>query len=717
MKASKKILSLLLVLVMAFAMVIPAMADDPAPETPEAYAVPADVSGKIVILHTNDVHGGEENSNDDVGLIRYTKVVSLKKQFEDAGATVILVDAGDFSQNTLAVGADRGKNGFLVMNLAGYDVAAPGNHEFDYGVDNFMANRELAEFPILVANMEYEGDKKYDEFEDHVILTAGDKKIGVFGLDTAETQTKTHPAKIVGLKIHGADEMNKIAQAEVDTLKAENCDYIICLGHLGIDEETGNSKNRSIDLLNNVTGIDVFIDGHSHSTLEDIQAEEGVTDGKVGDTYLTSTGTGLANIGVVILDGENISVSNVPFDSITEEETEETAAIKKFVDEIRADLKVRYDSVKVGTTEVDLNGERDPGNRTEETNLGDLICDALLWRAEKEGIKADAAFTNGGGIRTTIKAGEITRRNTFNVLPFMNTLAVADMTGAQLLEILEASTYCTPKAVGGFPQVAGIEYTIDTTVVFDQGEQYPETTYFKPASIKRVSIQTVGGEPFDANKTYHIVTNDFLAAGGDTCYTLKTLDADHNKSLDVFMDEALESYVQEELKGTVTAEQYGKPQGRITIKASVADVFSDVETGSWFKDAVQYAYDNKFMIGTSDNTFAPNETLTNAETIQLLYNMEGNPTVENVLDSVKDKWYADAVSWAAAEGLISADNFTEADILRGEVNDLLTLYRENKGLGSESLFHGDENGNLNFDKALNRAEMAQLLLNASEAGK
>lgn len=178
----------------------------------------------------------------------------------------------------------------------------------------------------------------------------------------------------------------------------------------------------------------------------------------------------------------------------------------------------------------------------------------------------DAAFTNGGGIRAPIKAGDITKRDVFNVLPFFNTLAVAEVTGEQLLEILEASTYCTPTAVGGFPQVSGIEYTIDTTVEFDQGDQYPGSTYYGPASIKRVTIQTVGGEAFDPQAVYHIATNDFLAAGGDTCYTLKSLDADKNKSIEVFLDEALMSYIDEELKGTVTAEQYGQPQGRITIK-------------------------------------------------------------------------------------------------------------------------------------------------------
>lgn len=545
MKVKSKLLALLLALVMAVGLAVPAFA---APAGPSSGEAEVDLEGKIVILHTNDVHGAIDS---------YAKVAALKSTYEEAGADVLLMDAGDFSQGELEVGADRGAYAVELMNLAGYDVAAPGNHEFDYGFDNLKAMVEKADFPVLAANVQYEGK---NAFGDRIVLTAGEKKIGVFGLDTPESATKTHPAKTVGVTFAEKEAMFKIAQEQVDALKAEECDYIICLGHLGIDDESAG--NRSIDLLEKVSGIDVFIDGHSHSTLEAVkEATDGA--GKVGDTYLTSTGTKLASVGRVILDGETIAIDSVSTEGI---EAPEDSAVAARAAEMKADIAKRYDNGKVGSTEVLLNGDRDPGNRTEETNLGDLICDALLWRAKKEGLDVDAAFTNGGGIRAPIKAGDITKRDVFNVLPFFNTLAVAEVTGEQLLEILEASTYCTPTAVGGFPQVSGIEYTIDTTVEFDQGDQYPGSTYYGPASIKRVTIQTVGGQEFDPQAVYHIATNDFLAAGGDTCYTLKSLDADKNKSIEVFLDEALMSYIDEELKGTVTAEQYGQPQGRITIK-------------------------------------------------------------------------------------------------------------------------------------------------------
>ena len=172
--------------------------------------------------------------------------------------------------------------------------------------------------------------------------------------------------------------------------------------------------------------------------------------------------------------------------------------------------------------------------RTGETNLGNLITDALVWGAAEAGTKVDAAVTNGGGIRASISKGNITKKDINTVLPFGNTLSIVKVTGAELLEALEASTYCTPETIGGFPHVSGIVFTVDTGKVYDQGEQYPGSTYYGPKSIQRVSIQSVGGKAFDPNATYTIATNDFMAAGGDTYYAFKT--ASVNYDLGVPMD-------------------------------------------------------------------------------------------------------------------------------------------------------------------------------------
>ena len=232
---------------------------------------------------------------------------------------------------------------------------------------------------------------------------------------------------------------------------------------------------------------------------------------------------------------------------------------------IIAEIEADYGTV-FAKTEVTLNGEKDPGNRTQETNLGDLITDALVWGAEQQGETVDAAITNGGGIRATIEAGDITKKDVNTVLPFGNTLSIIKITGTELLEVLEASTFCTPEAIGGFPQVSGIEFTVDTTKGYDQGDEYPGTTYFAPKTINRVTIKTVGGKDFDPAATYTIATNDFMASGGDTYY--RFVNATANYDLGIPMDEVVMDYITTVLNGTVAADKYGEPAGRIHVLVS-----------------------------------------------------------------------------------------------------------------------------------------------------
>ena len=535
----RKLLSLLL----AFAMVISLAACEKKP----VMGKDATATEPVVIVHTNDVHGAIQG---------YAKVAALADKYEAEGAYVLVLDAGDFSQGDPAVNVSEGATAIEMMNMAGYDAVALGNHEFDYGFEALKKNMESAQFPVLAANVKYNGELAFDDAA--VFTTPGGTKIGVFGLDTPETATKAHPGKIQGVTFAGGEEMYAIAQEMVDMLKNEGCNYIICLGHLGIDDETAATANRSIDLLEKVTGIDVFIDGHSHSTEEEI-AEKTNADRKVGDTVLTSTGTKIENIGVVTIKDSAITTETVSAETVEVPADSEIAARAAA---ILAEVEAEYGTV-FAKTEVKLNGEKAPGNRTEETNLGDLITDALVWKATQEGEAVDAAITNGGGIRATIEAGDITKKDINTVLPFGNTLSIIKITGAELLEVLEASTFCTPEAIGGFPQVSGIEFTLDTTKAYDQGDEYPGTTYFAPKTINRVTIASVGVKDFDPAATYTIATNDFMASGGDTYY--RFVNATANYDLGIAMDEVVMQYITDVLGGTVTAEKYGEPAGRITI--------------------------------------------------------------------------------------------------------------------------------------------------------
>ena len=639
----KRFLALFLALVMAFALAIPAGAvesettEAPTTEAPttETPAEPTgSMAGSLVILHSNDVHGAIDG---------YATIAAMKASYEAAGAAVLLVDAGDYIQGDPSVSISEGATAIELMDMAGYDVVTLGNHEFDYGYANLKKLVDSAKFQVVAANVLYDGKTAFDA---NTVIEKDGKKIGVFGLVTPETATKAHPGKIQGVTFLAGADLVACAKEQVADLKAKGCDVIVCLGHLGIDAES--TGNRSIDVLEQVDGIDVFIDGHSHSTLADYQklAKDGVVNGAT----VTSTGTKFENIGVVTIAADGtVTAENVPLDKagVTPDATIAARAAA-----IKADIETEYGKV-FAKTEVDLNGEKAPGNRTQETNLGDLITDAMLWQANSLGEKVDAAITNGGGIRASIAAGDITKKDVNTVLPFGNTLYMVKVTGAELEKVLEASTCAAPDALGGFPQVAGITFVLNTGTPFVKGDAYPDSTYFAPKSVDRVTILTVGGEAFDRDATYTIVTNDFLGAGGDTYYGFKTSTIGYD--LGVPMDEVLMDYITSELKGVVTAEQYGDTQGRITQIS-----YSDVKATAWYNTAVNYVTLTGQMNGVG-GAFQPNTDLNRAMMVTILYRLAGSPEVtgeSTFTDVPAGQWYTNAVLWAAKEGITTGTSET-----------------------------------------------------------
>ncbi|MEG2858819.1 MAG: bifunctional UDP-sugar hydrolase/5'-nucleotidase [Clostridia bacterium] len=547
---NKKLGSLLLALVLVLGLCAPAMAAEA--------AEPA----KLIILHTNDVHGRAVTDLSE-GSFGYAAVAKVKKDLLATGASVLLLDAGDASQGMPLVNLNYGESAMAFMNAVGYDAMAPGNHEFDWGLDVFLQTKEVAEFPILAANIvdKISGEPLFTP--NKVFDMPNGMKVGVFGLDTPEVMTKSNPDKVTGMRIFMEDELYACAQAQVDELKAAGCDLVVCLGHLGVSDES--KPNRSTDVLDKVTGIDLFIDGHSHTEMDGGE--------KIGDTLLVSTGSYLNNIGMVTYDGKELEAklisAKVDEDAldaglivpVVDEEVNLT--INALNDKVQAELNVPF-----ATTEIDLNGERAPGVRTEETNLGDFCCDAILWAAQKAvSVPVVAAINNGGGIRASIEAGEITMNDMKTVFPYGNQVTVLTVTGAELLEALEAATCTTPDPIGAFPQVSGMVITIDTTVPYENGEMYPDSTYYAPAKPgARVTIDSIGGEPFDPAKNYNIATNDFSAAGGDTYYVFRYANETSGYVTGVALEDALIDYVTTELGGVVKADAYGQTQGRITVK-------------------------------------------------------------------------------------------------------------------------------------------------------
>ena len=541
----KKLLSLLVAVLLLVTM-IPAMAEGEGA-----------LAGYVYILHTNDIHGSAVEAD---GVWGYAAIAQVKNTLQAMGADVLLVDAGDYSQGAPIVNLDQGASAIDFMNAVGYDLACVGNHEFDWGTDNLLQNAEKAQFPIVCANMLYKVGGE-TVFGPNAVFEFGGRKIGIFGLATPETMTKAHPDKVKGVTFLATEELYACAQAQIDELTEAGCDIVICVGHLGIaDESIGN---RSIDVIANTTGLTMFIDGHSH----DLQVDTVATAAEGETTVLVQTGTAAGKIGVEVF-GPDGYVSTEMFEA--------TAATKLFVgsDEYVASIvNDRNDAVNAqlgaafATTAYTLNGERAPGVRTEETNLGDFAADAILWAARQAySDEVVASLTNGGGIRATIAEGDITMLDMKTVFPYGNTVAVLQVTGAELLEALEAATWSTPDAIGAFPQVSGIVFTIDTSVEYVNGEMYPDSTYYAPANPgSRVTIESVGGEAFDPEAIYTIATNDFTAAGGDTYYAFKYAYATSGYNTQLAMEDALIMYVQQELGGNV-GEAYAAPAGRIIIK-------------------------------------------------------------------------------------------------------------------------------------------------------
>ena len=507
-----------------------------------------DLSGQLVILHTNDSHGRIKEDGTSMGM---SAVKYLANRYENAGASVLILDAGDTLHGLPIVTASRGESAVNVMNAVGYSAMAPGNHDFNYGYEHILELEEEMNFPVLAANVTYEADGSL-VFGDHIVITCGEYTIGVFGMATPETVTKTNPNNVVGLDFN-EDNLAGIAQAQCDELKELGCDIVICLAHLG--DDVSSTPYRSTDVLEQVTDIDLWIDGHSHSVLND--------DGEahlVNGTLVASTGEYTKNIGVVTYDGAEFDAGLVHYADLCNTYEQDGEIITEFYGydpEITALVQNYYDEMMefysevVGQTDVLLNGTRE-FVRTQETNLGDLAADAILAAAPN----ADFALTNGGGIRANIEIGDITRYDLFTVFPFGNMVATVELTGAQIVYILEAATHACPGIDGAFPQVSGITFEIHTYIEYE-GEYANPTN---PGS--RIQNVCINGEPIDLDATYVMATNDFLAAGGDTYAILAENFENSGILIGINLEDALINYIQ---NIDDNCAGYAEPAGRIVI--------------------------------------------------------------------------------------------------------------------------------------------------------
>jgi len=521
-----------------------------------------------VILYTNDVHCGYE---DNLG---YSAVAALKEYYQSVVDDVLLVDNGDSIQGDVVGAVSQGELVIDFMNAVGYDYAILGNHEFDYGMDQIAKLAADANFPYIDCNVVYTGTQgnKLDFVKPYVVHEFDDMKVGFVGVATPLSIATSTPTFFQedGEFVYGFGQgengaiLYGLVQDAVDACREEGADYVILLAHLGIEDDA--APYRSIDVINNTHGIDACLDGHSHSVIPSMM----IANDKGELIPLSSTGTKLMYIGVLTITDDGLVTTTIVngdlpgSDKFDAASAEITADYEKIISEVMA------------TSNVDLwitdeNGIRMV--RSRETNLGDLCADAYKAAGE-----AEIALVNGGGIRANMAAGDLTFADIKACHPFGNTLVVVNATGQQILDALEwtarntQAEYKTPDGnangeLGGFLQVAGLRYTIDTSVespaIADANGMFFGMVEDAPYRVTDVEVEKDGEwVAIDPEATYKVASHNYMLLDGGDGTTMFQGD-------EVVLDSGLPDYkvlvdYVVSLNGDLSA--YAEPQGRITVK-------------------------------------------------------------------------------------------------------------------------------------------------------
>ena len=537
----KKIVSLFLTVFLMTTLAVPEMA--------MAYT-----AGDIAVLYTNDVHCAVSANIGYAGLAAYKK--DMLQTYGDGYVT--LVDAGDAIQGAPIGTLSKGDYIIDIMNAVGYDIATYGNHEFDYGMSRLKELVTKSKATYVSANFTdlISGKTVSDAYK---IVTYGSVKVAYVGISNPGTFTSSTPSFFQneqGDYIYGfcedmtGEKLYAVVQTAVDSALNEGADYVVAVSHLGIGEDC--TPWRSTDVIANTTGIDAVIDGHSHSTI----ANRKITNKSGEDVILTSTGTQLKAIGKLIISTTGITTELVT--DYTQKDTVVGAFVTNFENKFAELLNTVVAKTDVELTTVDPStGKRII--RNSETNLGDLCADAY-----RDVLGADIGIVNGGGVRATIAAGDITYNDIISVHPFGNMACMVEATGQEILDALEMASRTMPEECGGFLQVSGLTYEIHTyipsSVVVDDKSMFVKTSgEYRVKNVKVINAETGSYDPIDLDKTYTVASHNYmLKNGGDgiNMFLDNTILQD-----EVLIDnQVLINYIVDSLGGIV-GEAYSQPYG------------------------------------------------------------------------------------------------------------------------------------------------------------
>ena len=524
---------------------------------------------KIIILHTNDVHcqiDQKKNKDEIVTNIGYAGVLAYKKEMENLHGinNVTLVDAGDAIQGGPIGTLSKGEYIVDIMNYIGYDIACPGNHEFDYGMENFLKlSTETSKANYICCNFrDLEGNPILSPY---TLIKYGDLTIAYLGINTPESFTKSSPIYFQdenGNYIYDfaqgekGQTLYKTVQKYVDEAIKEGANYVVAIGHLG--DEGASEYWSSKSLIKNTYGIDIFIDGHSHEVYSEILKNK-----KGKNVLLAQTGTKLQNLGKITINTKNKKITSEFISNYKAQDEDAINYIEGIKNKFSDVLQEVVAKSSVTLTTLDPTTHK-RAIRNSETNLGDFCADAY-----RSIVGADIAFANGGGIRADIEEGNITYEEIINVHPFGNEICMIETTGQDILDALEVGACEYPIENGGFLQVSGLSYTIDpsipSSVVFNERGQF-----VKVDGKYRVTEVMVGNEPLVLNKTYTLASHNYMIKNGGDGYTM-FMDDKMIKDSVVIDNGALINYITENLNGVIS-DEYKNPKGsgRIIIKENIS---------------------------------------------------------------------------------------------------------------------------------------------------
>lgn len=522
----------------------------------------------IVVLYTGGVYCAVDEN------IGYAGLAAYKKQVEEETPYVALVDCGDALQGDAIGTISQGEYLVDIMNKVGYDFAVLGNHEFDYGMERLAELMEMSDAAYLGCNVDYtgSGENALSALQQYEIVDYGDTKVAFIGISAPESISQSTPAYfmdengdiVYSFCSDSGEALYSRVQETVDSCREEGADYVIALTHLGDDESS--APFRSTDLIAGTSGIDAVLDSDSHSAIDSdmVEKEEG------REIPLSSSGTGLENIGQLTITPEGDITTRLISDF-----EEKDSDMESFIADIQSEYEEELQQVIAGS-DVELTTESEDGVRlirNRETNLGDFCADAYRQIAG-----ADIAFVNGGGIRADLPEGDITYEDILAVHPYGNHLCVVEATGQEILDALEMGSRSTmaetgdgEKAAGesgGFLQVSGLRYTIDTSV--DSTVKVDKDGMFvscgQQRRVKNVEVLQDDGsyEPIDVDETYTLASHDYMLRQSGDGFTMF---ADNEMVVEEGMVDyqILITYISDYLGGSI-GEQYSSPDGRITVE-------------------------------------------------------------------------------------------------------------------------------------------------------